>query len=144
LSAQPLGDVHKKGANRGIHGRITFTIGHEGEMGQALASIKSGHANSSMIRDLKDTIEREGAQIGLLITVEAVARDGAAGHRRRLLHLPHLGRGLPPHSDLTIRELLKEHKKPMLPLLILPTSEQTERMCAEKVTTQRGMLGWAL
>jgi hypothetical protein len=53
IDARPLGGVEKKGADRGIDGRITFTVGPKGEMGQALVSVKSGHVNSSMIRDLK-------------------------------------------------------------------------------------------
>jgi len=70
IDARPLGNIEKKGADRGIDGRITFTTGGKGEMGQALVSVKSGGVNSSMIRDLKGTIEREGAEIGLFITLE--------------------------------------------------------------------------
>jgi hypothetical protein len=40
-------------------------------------SDRSGHVNSTPIRDLKGTIERKGAEIGLFITLDerAIARD---------------------------------------------------------------------
>ena len=39
--------TEKKGADRGIDGRITFTTGPKGEMGQALVCVKSGHVNAA-------------------------------------------------------------------------------------------------
>jgi DNA modification methylase len=142
IDARPLGGVEKKGADRGIDGRITFTIGPNGEMGQALVSVKSGHVNSSMIRDLKGTIEREGAQIGLFITLEEATREMQLEATTAGVYTsPIDGRDYPRIQILTIRELLDEHKKPILPLLILPTYQQAERIPAKKAAEQKELFG---
>jgi site-specific DNA-methyltransferase (adenine-specific) len=142
IDARPLGGVEKKGADRGIDGRITFTIGPKGEMGQALVSVKSGHVNSSMIRDLKGTLEREGAQIGLFISLEEASREMELEATTAGFYTsPISGKDYPRIQILTIRELLEQHKKPMLPLLILPTYQQAERIPAKKAAEQKELFG---
>jgi site-specific DNA-methyltransferase (adenine-specific) len=142
IEARPLGGVEKKGADRGIDGRITFTIGPKGEMGQALVSVKSGHVNSSMIRDLKGTIEREGAQIGLFITPDEASREMELEATTAGFYTsPISGKDYPRIQILTIRELLEEHKKPMLPLLILPIYQQAERIPSKKAAEQKELFG---
>ncbi len=142
IDARPLGGVEKKGADRGIDGRITFTVGGRGEMGQALASVKSGHVNSSMIRDLKGTIEREKAEIGIFITLDEPSREMELEATTAGVYTsPIDGRDYPRIQILTIRELLDEHKKPMLPLLILPTYQQGERIPAKKAAEQKEFFG---
>jgi hypothetical protein len=51
------------------------------------------------------------------------------------------GRDYPRIQILTIRELLEEHKKRMLPLLILPTYQQAERIPSKKAAEQQEMFG---
>jgi DNA modification methylase len=140
--ARPLGGTEKKGADRGIDGRITFTVGAKGEMGQALVSVKSGGVNSSMIRDLKGTIEREGAEIGLFITLEEPSKPmlleaSTAG----VYTSPISGKDYPRIQILTIRQLLEEHAKPMLPLLLMPTYQQAERIPAKQAAEQKELFG---
>jgi site-specific DNA-methyltransferase (adenine-specific) len=142
IDARPLGGTEKKGADRGIDGRITFTVGGKGEMGQALVSVKSGGVNSSMIRDLKGTIEREGAQIGLFITLEEPSKPmlleaSTAG----VYTSPISGKDYPRLQILTIRQLLEEHAKPMLPLLLMPTYQQAERISAKQAAEQKELFG---
>jgi len=111
-------------------------------MGQALVSVKSGHVNSSMIRDLKGTIEREGAQIGLFITLEEPTREMTLEATTAGVYTsPISGKDYPRIQILSIRELLEEHKKPMLPLLILPTYQQAERIADKKAAEQRELFG---
>ncbi|MFZ3265457.1 MAG: DNA methyltransferase [Terriglobales bacterium] len=61
----------KKGADRGIDGHLYF---HDeprgGKTKQIIFSVKAGHVQSSYVRDLRGVIEREDAQIGVLITME--------------------------------------------------------------------------
>jgi DNA modification methylase len=52
VDAQPVGGVRKKGADRGIDGIITFA-GQHNQLESVLVSVKSGHVNSAMIRDLR-------------------------------------------------------------------------------------------
>jgi DNA modification methylase len=142
IDARPLGATEKKGADRGIDGRITFTVGGKGEMGQALVSVKSGGVSSSMIRDLKGTIEREGAEIGMFITLEEPSKPmlleaSTAG----VYTSPISGKDYPRIQILTIRQLLEEHAKPMLPLLLMPTYQQAERIPAKQAAEQKELFG---
>ncbi|MFN4058809.1 MAG: site-specific DNA-methyltransferase [Roseinatronobacter sp.] len=60
INAQP-GNFSKKGADRGIDGNIYF-----GKTNRALVSVKAGdNVGVGMIRDLRGTIERERADIGI-------------------------------------------------------------------------------
>ncbi len=111
-------------------------------MGQALVSVKSGHVNSSMIRDLKGTLEREGAEIGLFITLEEPSKPmqveaATAGAYTS----PIDGRDYPRIQVLTIRQILEEHQKPMLPLLLMPTYQQAERISDRRAADQQELFG---
>jgi site-specific DNA-methyltransferase (adenine-specific) len=61
----------KKGADKGIDGRIYF---HDesagGKTKQIVLSVKAGKTGVSHLRDLRGVIEREGAEIGVLITMK--------------------------------------------------------------------------
>ena len=50
------------------------------------------------------------------------------------------GKDYPRLQILTIRELLEEHRKPDLPLLVLPTYQRAERV-AKKAAEQRELFG---
>jgi site-specific DNA-methyltransferase (adenine-specific) len=142
INARPLGGVEKKGADRGIDGRVTFTIGPKGEMGQALVSVKSGKVNSSMVRDLKGTIEREKAEIGIFITLEEPSREMELEATTAGVYTsPIDGRDYPRIQILTIAELLEQGKKPMLPLLILSPYQQAERIADKKAAEQQELFG---
>jgi site-specific DNA-methyltransferase (adenine-specific) len=142
IDARPLGGTEKKGADRGIDGRVTFTIGPKGEMGQALVSVKSGKVNSSMVRDLKGTIEREKAEIGVFITLEEPSSEMKLEATTAGVYTsPIDGRDYPRIQILTIAELLEEGKKPMLPLLILSPYQQAERIASKKAAEQQELFG---
>ena len=66
-------DSSKKGADRGIDGKLFFRDGKE-ELSQIIFSVKSGGVQVRDVRDLVGTIEREKAQIGVLITLEAPSK----------------------------------------------------------------------
>ena len=74
LEALPKGD-EKKGADRGIDGVVHFVDGPKREMQKAIVQVKSGKVSSPHIRDLKGTMEREKAALGLFITLEKPTRD---------------------------------------------------------------------
>ena len=139
IGAQPLGAGQKKGADRGIDGVISFSTGPRGEMGRALVSVKSGAVNSSQVRDLKGVLEREKAEIGLFVTLEEPSgpmqlEATTAGVYQSALS----GREYPRIQLITIRELLEEHRRPDLPVLVLPAYQQAERV--EKKAAEQGEL----
>jgi DNA modification methylase len=65
----------KKGADRGVDGRLFFHDDESGASKQIIFSVKSGHNVSvSDVRELSDVVRREGAQIGVLLTLEEPTR----------------------------------------------------------------------
>ena len=64
----------KKGADRGIDGRLFFHDDRSGKSKQIIFSVKAGHTNVVHVRDLRGVIEREKAEIGVLITMEEVTK----------------------------------------------------------------------
>ncbi len=125
VDAQPVGGVQKKGADRGIDGRITFT-NEDKKLESVLVSVKSGHVNSSMVRDLKGTLDREKAAMGIFVTLEEPTREmrleaTTAGIYRVW------ERDYPKIQIVSIRELLEEGRKPDLPPLVLPAYQRAER-----------------
>lgn len=59
----------KKGADKGIDGRLVFHEKQGGKTRQILLSVKSGKTGVAHVRDLRGVIEREQAEIGVLITM---------------------------------------------------------------------------
>ena len=125
VGAESEDGLKRKGADRGIDGRITFST-EGGAIGSVLVSVKSGHVSSSQVRDLVGTVEREYAAIGIFLTLSeptrAMRREAATAGQYRLRD-----RDYPKIQILSIREILEEHRKPLLPPLVLTTDEQTGR-----------------
>ena len=62
---------HKKGADRGIDGRLYFHDDHTGDSKQIIFSVKGGHnIGVSEVRDLIGVLQRERAEIGVYISFE--------------------------------------------------------------------------
>jgi DNA modification methylase len=61
----------RRGRDQGIDGRLYFhDEGESGRTKQIVLSVKSGHVSVRDIRDLRGVIEREKAEIGVLLTLE--------------------------------------------------------------------------
>ncbi len=65
----------KRGADRGIDGVLHFIDGPRRTTRKAVVQVKSGKVSSPLIRDLKGTVDREKAALGLFITLEEPTRD---------------------------------------------------------------------
>ena len=70
----------KKGADRGIDGQLLFhdEAARGGETKSIIFSVKAGHVAPTHVRDLAGVLSREGAQIGVLISM----REPTAQMRR--------------------------------------------------------------
>ena len=68
VDARPAKD-HRKGADEGVDGYIYFFDDKSNEAKKVIVQVKSGHAGVRDVRDLKGTMEREGAAIAALITL---------------------------------------------------------------------------
>ncbi len=67
VGARPV--EQKKGADKGIDGRIYFHEG-PGKTKQIILSVKAGKLHAPYVRDLRGVLEREQAEIGVLISLE--------------------------------------------------------------------------
>ena len=69
VGARPV--EQKKGADKGIDGRIAFHEGKPTDLKHILLSVKAGvNIGVGMVRDLRGVVEREKAAIGMLISME--------------------------------------------------------------------------
>ena len=69
VNARPV--EQKKGADRGIDGRIFFhDEAKSGKTKQIIISVKAGKTGPAHVRDLRGVVDREKTAIGLLITME--------------------------------------------------------------------------
>jgi len=68
VGARPV--EQKKGADKGIDGRIVFQGDKPGSFESVILSVKAGHTNVAHVRDLKGVLEREKAAIGVLISMQ--------------------------------------------------------------------------
>jgi hypothetical protein len=68
VGARPVDE--KKGADKGIDGRIIFQGDKPGSFENVILSVKAGKTGSAHIRDLKGVLEREKAAIGVLISMQ--------------------------------------------------------------------------
>jgi site-specific DNA-methyltransferase (adenine-specific) len=113
IKAKPLGGQDgsrqgKKGSDKGIDGVVNFVDDGTGKPKRALVQVKSGKVKSGDIRDLVGTVEREGAQMGVFLTLEAPTRDMlteavSAG----FYHSPGWGRDYPRIQIVTVDDLLR-------------------------------------
>lgn len=104
----------KKGADKGIDGRLYF---HDEGLGsrtkQIILSVKGGDLNASDIRDLRGVIEREKAEIGVLITLDEPTKPmraevASAGFYKQPV-VAQGGQQYPRLQILTVGDLLAGH-----------------------------------
>ena len=98
----------KKGADKGVDGVVYFIDGPRRAPHKAIVQVKSGKVSSPLIRDLKGTVEREKAALGLFITLDEPTRDMRAEAVSAGFHHSDLWqRNYPKLQICTIGELLE-------------------------------------
>jgi len=140
LDAYPAQDK-KKGPDTGIDGYINFFDDNSGKAKKIVIQVKSGKVGVKEIRDFRGVIEREGAVIGVFITLQKPTRpmneealslgfyepEHFAGKRFRRLQI------------LTIADLLQGKKVEYAKLLKM-THKKAERKSKKKVERKQGVL----
>ncbi|GIK38572.1 MAG: hypothetical protein BroJett011_24050 [Chloroflexota bacterium] len=115
VNAQPY-QGKKKGADSGIDGLIFFQDELKGAAKKIVVSVKGGESvTRTMIADLKNTVEREKAQLGFFVTLTPptkpmVIEASSAGYYES----PHSG-AFPKIQILTIEGLLSGQESPKYP-----------------------------
>ena len=133
VGARPVSDAEKKkGADKGIDGEMTFTD-TVGKVERILISVKSGGAGAAVVRDLRGTMQREKAAIGVVVTLnkatgpmeqEAVkagfytAENGRQYRKIQLLSAEDLIAGRLPDLPPTVQSGMKQAAK------FVPSQEQ--------------------
>lgn len=107
VGARPVDQ--KKGADRGIDGRLYFhdePDSRKTKTKQIIFSVKAGHTGVSHIRDLRGVIERENAQIGVLISMELPTKQMRTEAASAGFYKSSWGTKHPVLQILTIEDLL--------------------------------------
>jgi len=116
VGARPV--EQKKGSDKGVDGWLYFHDEGEGsETKQVVLSVKAGHTNVAHLRDLRGVMERERAEIGVLVTMQDPSqpmRAEAAG--AGFYHSPGWNKNYPKLQILTIDDLLEGKTIDMPPL----------------------------
>ena len=116
VGARPVDQ--KKGSDKGIDGRLYFHDESKGgKTKQVVLSVKAGHANVAHVRDLRGVVERENAEIGVLITMQEPTQpmrtEAASGG---FYTSPGWGGNHPRLQILTVAELLGGGRIDMPPI----------------------------
>jgi site-specific DNA-methyltransferase (adenine-specific) len=107
----------KKGADKGIDGRLYFHDEAEGaKTKQIIFSVKAGHTSVPHVRDLRGVLGREKVEMGVLITMQEPthpmrAEAASAG----FYHSPGWNQDYPRLQILTVGQLLEGKKVDMPP-----------------------------
>jgi site-specific DNA-methyltransferase (adenine-specific) len=106
VGARHAGQV-RRGADKGIDGRLFFRDDNSGKHRQIILSVKGGHTEHSHVRDLRGVLDREQAEIGVLITLEEPSKPmlkeaASAGFYKS----PAFDQAFPRIQILTIEEML--------------------------------------
>ncbi|WP_295822382.1 DNA methyltransferase [uncultured Deinococcus sp.] len=139
IGAQPFGAIGdskqgKKGGDTGIDGQLFFRTPDGGKVERVIVSVKAGrNLNPAMVRDLRGTVEREKAAVGVLLLahpptkgmVQEAAQAGAYSWG---------GRTFPKLQILTVEQLLSG-QQPLLPRGVVNVSYEQK---AAKSLTGKG------
>jgi hypothetical protein len=105
VGARPV--EQKRGADKGIDGKIQFQGDEPGKIETVILSVKSGKVQPSFLRDLRGVVEREKAAFGVLITLAeatpAMRQEAASGG---FYHSALWQKDYPRIQIFTIEELL--------------------------------------
>jgi DNA modification methylase len=134
VGARPV--EQKKGADKGIDGRIIFQ-GNKGNFENVILSVKAGKTGSAHIRDLKGVLEREKAAIGVLISMqEPTSAMKTEAVTAGFYESTSWNKKYPKVQLLTVEELLDGKKIEMPPIKQLSVTFKTAPKAKNKKSEQ--------
>lgn len=127
VKARPIGGR----GDKGIDGVIRFFDDQKrGKSKTVIIQVKSGTVNPSVIRDLKGTVEREQAEMGVLITLKEPTK-GMTGEAAEAGFYKNRFGEYPKIQIVTIKELLEGKR------LNIPPRHTTENVSLKKAKRQK-------
>ena len=128
VGARPLQADQKKGADRGIDGRLYFHDDRaSGATKQIVFSVKSGQLKADDVRALGHVVVRENAQIGVLLTLEPPTQKMKTDAASLGFYRSPWGTSHPKSQILTIAELLEGKTVDMPPSFDLRTFKKAPK-----------------
>ena len=119
----------KKGADKGIDGRLPFHDDKPGVTKQVIISVKSGAIPANHIRELRGVIERENAAIGVLITLDKPTRPMRAEAASAGFYTSPFSRSNHPRIQiLTIEQLLNGERIDLPNVAVAKTFKPVRRL----------------
>ena len=144
VGARPV--EQKKGADKGIDGRLYFhDEGAGGKAKQVIFSVKAGkNLGVAMVRDLGHVVDREKAQVGVLITMHEPTGPMKAEAAGAGFYTPpgHIGTKHPRLQLLTVAELLAGKRVDLPSVSDFRTFKKAPKVSASP-KEQTGLLGFA-
>jgi hypothetical protein len=113
VGARPVDQ--KKGADRGIDGRLYFHDDTSGQSKQIVFSVKAGNVTVSQVRDLRGVLERDKAEIGVFLCFEEPTKPMLKEAAEAGFYKSSDGSSYPRLQILTVEQILKG-KQPEYPL----------------------------
>lgn len=114
VGARPMEE--KKGTDKGIDGRIYFHDEAGSKTKQVIFSVKAGHTNVTHLRDLRGVIDREKAEIGVLLIMEDSTKPMRTEAASAGFYNSPWGGSHQRLQILTVKELLEGKKVDMPPI----------------------------
>lgn len=135
VGARPV--EQKKGADKGIDGRIIFQGDKIGTFESVIISVKAGKTGSAHIRDLKGVLEREKAAVGVLISMqESTAPMQTEAVTAGFYESALWGKKYPKIQLFTVADLLAGKKIEMPPIKQVSVTFKTAPKATKKKSEQ--------
>jgi DNA modification methylase len=143
VGARPVPADQKKGADKGIDGRLYFhDEGSSAKTKQVILSVKSGHTDVSHVRDLRGVIEREKAALGVLISMQqpttAMRTEAASAG---FYESPGWRTTHPRLQLLTVEDLLRGKRIDMPPIRHTSVTFKKARRVKDEQSSARELFG---
>jgi DNA modification methylase len=129
----------KKGADKGIDGRIYFHEG-DGATRQVILSVKAGKLHATYVRDLRGVIEREHAAIGVLLTLDEPTKAMCSEAASADFYTSPWGKH-PKLQIVTVGELLEGKRIDMPPVRQTSVTYKRAPKAASKPAEQQRIFG---
>lgn len=140
ISALAVDGTEKKGADRGIDGVIRFIDDEKETLKRVLVQVKSGHVQRNTMGELRGTIEREHAEMGMLITLDSSTKPMRQETvEAGMYYSPFWDREFPRMQIWTIEELLAGAEPKIPP--VRATFQRALRLRSASTHRQSGLFG---
>jgi len=130
----------KKGADKGIDGRIIFMADTQGNFESVILSVKGGKTGAKDVRDLIGVLEREKAAIGVLISMHETTAPMRTEAVTAGFFQSKWGKKFPKVQLLTIPNLLSGKQIEMPPIRQVSTTFKKAPKVEEKEPEQKKLL----